>query len=404
MATLQNIGKLKYRGKDGQWHPLPVVVQDTGGGVSTISGKGAPTSETQGKVNQLYRDEDTQNLYICTAVDGGFTWAEVSGGTGGGANVTYDETTGNIEIASSSGGSGGSDGKSAYEIAVEQGFTGTEAEWIASLQGSDGANGITPHIGDNGNWYIGETDTGVSAAGEKGDTGPAGADGNDGAQGPAGKDGKSAYQYAQNGGYTGTEAEFAAKLAQEKFANPNALTFTGAVTGSYDGSAAVSVEIPAGGGSSGGVNYTLAVDVLASGTVAAGSTDTVDTGVKLSDLKQYKLFIVSVSGASNNNLTNWYTKLGSLCINRITGIRAKTILYEFLNDNKNLLFPRIGASGNHGVYSKYIGNGSSYGTNNNAQFPDCIYDLSSIGDDNSIIIQPTSATIDVNWCIMGVAK
>ena len=81
MATLQNIGKLKYRGKDGLWHPLPVVVQDTGGGVSTISGKGAPTSETQGKVNQLYRDEDTQKLYICTATDGGYTWAEVSGGS-----------------------------------------------------------------------------------------------------------------------------------------------------------------------------------------------------------------------------------------------------------------------------------------------------------------------------------
>lgn len=69
--------------------------------------------------------------------------------------------------------------------------------------------------------------------------GPAGADGTNG---------KSAYQYAQDGGYTGTEAEFAAKLAQEKFANPNALTFTGAVTGSYDGSAPLSVEIPSGGG------------------------------------------------------------------------------------------------------------------------------------------------------------
>lgn len=83
MATLQNIGKLKYRGKDGQWHPLPVVVQDADGSVSTISGKGAPTSATQGEVNQLYRDEDTQRLYICTATDGGYTWAEVSGGSVG---------------------------------------------------------------------------------------------------------------------------------------------------------------------------------------------------------------------------------------------------------------------------------------------------------------------------------
>ena len=70
--------------------------------------------------------------------------------------------------------------------------------------------------------------------------------------GKDGADGKSAYQYAQDGGYTGTETEFAEKMAQEKFANPNALTFTGAVTGSYDGSEAMTVEIPSGGGSSGG--------------------------------------------------------------------------------------------------------------------------------------------------------
>lgn len=59
--------------------------------------------------------------------------------------------------------------------------------------------------------------------------------------------GKSAYQYAVEGGYTGTEEEFSAKLAQDKFANPHALTFTGAVTGSYDGSEALTVEIPSGG-------------------------------------------------------------------------------------------------------------------------------------------------------------
>lgn len=67
-----------------------------------------------------------------------------------------------------------------------------------------------------------------------------------------GDTGKSAYAYAVEGGYTGTEAEFAVKLAQEKFANPNALTFTGAVTGSYDGSEPLTVEIPSGGSGGGG--------------------------------------------------------------------------------------------------------------------------------------------------------
>lgn len=67
-----------------------------------------------------------------------------------------------------------------------------------------------------------------------------------------GADGKSAYAYAQDGGYTGTEEQFAAKLAKEKLPNPYVLTFTGAVEGSYDGSEALSVKIPSGSGASGG--------------------------------------------------------------------------------------------------------------------------------------------------------
>lgn len=45
---------------------------------------------------------------------------------------------------------------------------------IKGQKGDPGNNGITPHIGDNGNWYIGTTDTGVSAQGPQGDPGPAG--------------------------------------------------------------------------------------------------------------------------------------------------------------------------------------------------------------------------------------
>lgn len=70
---------------------------------------------------------------------------------------------------------------------------------VADLEGADG---ITPHIGDNGNWFLGTTDTGKPSRGEKGDPGAAG---------------KSAYQYAQDGGYTGTEEAFAGKLSQEPF-------------------------------------------------------------------------------------------------------------------------------------------------------------------------------------------
>lgn len=224
-----------------------------------------------------------------------------------------------------------------------------------------------------------------------------------GPQGPAGADGKSAYAYAVDGGYTGTEAEFAAKLAQEKYANPNALTFTGAVTGSYDGSAAVSVEIPSGGGS-GDVNHALAVEVLASGTVNANSTDAVNTGVTLYTLKQYKLFLISVSGASNTSLKNWYTKVGNISIGRVNNFRAQTILYEFLNDEKTLMIAKSGTSGNHGVYLNYLGKATSYGVVNAAMFADCVYDLSSLSDDTPVITYPTGASIDINWSILGVTK
>lgn len=87
-----------------------------------------------------------------------------------------------------------------------------EAEWQDCKGGADG---ITPTIGDNGNWYLGSTDTGKPSRGEKGDTGANGPQGPKGDTGATGADGKSAYSYAQDGGYTGTETEFAAKLAAE---------------------------------------------------------------------------------------------------------------------------------------------------------------------------------------------
>lgn len=49
----------------------------------------------------------------------------------------------------------GTIGESAYEIAVKHGFEGTEEEWLASL---------SPYIGENGNWFVGNEDTGISAS------------------------------------------------------------------------------------------------------------------------------------------------------------------------------------------------------------------------------------------------
>ena len=59
-------------------------------------------------------------------------------------------------------------------------------------KGDAGKDGLTPFIGENGNWWIGATDTGVSAtgiAGPKGDKGDKGDKGNQGIQGPEGEKG-----------------------------------------------------------------------------------------------------------------------------------------------------------------------------------------------------------------------
>lgn len=55
-------------------------------------------------------------------------------------------------------GIGALQGKSAYEIAVENGFQGSESEWLTSLEGA------TPQIGENGNWVLDGVDTGIVAA------------------------------------------------------------------------------------------------------------------------------------------------------------------------------------------------------------------------------------------------
>lgn len=67
----------------------------------------------------------------------------------------------------------------------------------AGADGAKGADGITPHIGDNGNWYIGSTDTGKPSRGATGAKGDAGAAGPAGSQGPAGAPGKDGAPGAQ---------------------------------------------------------------------------------------------------------------------------------------------------------------------------------------------------------------
>ena len=83
--------------------------------------------------------------------------------------------------------------------------------------GENGVDGVSATHSWNGTVLTVTSASGTSSAdlkGEKGDKGDS-IKGDKGDKGDPGAAGKTAYQYAQDGGYTGTEAEFAVKLAKE---------------------------------------------------------------------------------------------------------------------------------------------------------------------------------------------
>ena len=119
---------------------------------------------------------------------------------------SFDLTNGEIGPQGPSGepGKDGTDGKDGKMPLLQ--IDATNAHWQVSYDGQvwqdvpntpvasgvDGKDGITPHIGENNHWYIGEDDTGVSATGPqgpKGDTGLQGEKGDQGEIGPQGPKG-----------------------------------------------------------------------------------------------------------------------------------------------------------------------------------------------------------------------
>ena len=70
--------------------------------------------------------------------------------------------------------------------------------------GAPGKDGITPHIGSNGNWYLGDQDTGKPSQGKQGPQGEPGKDGQQGVPGVPGKDGDTPYIGSNGNWYLGS--------------------------------------------------------------------------------------------------------------------------------------------------------------------------------------------------------
>ena len=105
-------------------------------------------------------------------------WADIHGTDG--STIHLDDL---VPTQAPGGGTVGEPGKSAYEVAVDEGYTGTVTQWLASLVGPAGEQGLQGAPGAKG-------DTGEPGpTGPQGDAGPAGPAGEQGATGPAGPQG-----------------------------------------------------------------------------------------------------------------------------------------------------------------------------------------------------------------------
>lgn len=134
--------------------------------------------------------QDLSNYYTKTETDNAIANASLGGGgsvdlSAYATNESVDSKISAIELTPGPQGATGADGKSAYQVWLDNGHTGTETDYLNSLVGAKGETG---------------------AQGLQGIQGPAGVDGTNGI------DGKSVYQIWLEGGNTGTELDFIASL------------------------------------------------------------------------------------------------------------------------------------------------------------------------------------------------
>ena len=205
-------------GKDGQdgYSPTVTVTQTATGATITATDKTGTTTATirngaegaQGAPGTP--GADGHSPVVTASKSGKVTTIKVDGK----AIATINDGTDGANGKDGSPGAAGQDGYSPEASVSKSGTTTTitikdkSGTTTASVKdgangkdgaaGSPGANGITPTIGTNGNWYLGETDTGkpsrgaTGAKGDKGETGatgPAGPKGDPGAKGDTGPQG-----------------------------------------------------------------------------------------------------------------------------------------------------------------------------------------------------------------------
>lgn len=209
------------------WNPMGRLVGENGtDGINGVDGADGISTRYMGRINnyaelesltpgakggQFYITNDTGEGYFALSIDDPNV-------------VTAWEPMGRLVGQDGAVGETGADGASAYQVALQEGFVGTEAEWLASLEGEQGPQGLgLRYVGRvataadlsaltgqiHGDVYVAD-DTGVAYVWNTAvdpakfdDAGPV-----VGADGASGATGLSAYQVAVANGFTGTEQEW----------------------------------------------------------------------------------------------------------------------------------------------------------------------------------------------------
>ena len=220
--------------------------------------------------NAGFSGTEAEWLTSLNGVDG-INGVDGTGFTGG----SYDSNTGVITFTSDDGlgfttndlrgtdgtnGTNGVDGDSAYQIAVNNGFVGTEQEWLTSLEGTDGINGSdgqsativveSTTTGEPGtNATVVNAGTSLAASlrftiprgatgaqgiqGEQGIQGPQGEQGIQGIQGiqgPAGNDGNTILYGAVDPTTEGNDGDFYINTSTNFLFGPKATTWPAGVS------------------------------------------------------------------------------------------------------------------------------------------------------------------------------
>lgn len=210
-------------------------------------------------------------------------------------------------------GTNGTNGKSAYEVAVSNGFVGTKTQWLESLVGLQGEAGLSAYEVAVENNFVGtEVDFLSSLIGEDGANGINGQNGQNGQNGTNGDDGLNAYELAVLNGYSGTTTQWLESLVgadglNGQNGNDGASAYELAVLAGYNGTITQWLASLNGtdgqDGADGQDGTTPAINGLFIEEVVSFCSATDEIGIRLSDGTLIAYFQTITMSGNNGNGT-----------------------------------------------------------------------------------------------------